>query len=70
MQELHVNWAHQKVLREISSIQFQIFVGHLTCEVNDELLFNAFFPYGCTDACVIWDYSRGQTKGYGFATFG
>ncbi|CAK0783496.1 hypothetical protein CVIRNUC_006695 [Coccomyxa viridis] len=68
-QELRVNWAFQKDQREDSSSQFQIFVGDLASDVNDKMLLDAFFPFGCTDARVMWDHNTGRTKGYGFVAF-
>jgi len=49
--------------------QFQIFVGDLASDVNDKMLLDAFFPFGCTDARVMWDHNTGRTKGYGFVAF-
>ena len=69
MQELRVNWAFQKDQREDSSSQFQIFVGDLASDVNDKMLLDAFVPFGCTDARVMWDHNTGRTKGYGFVAF-
>ena len=60
-------WAYQKDQRGHSSLQFQIFVGDLASNVNDKMLLDAFFPYGCTDVRVIWN--PGLSKEFGFVAF-
>ncbi|KAK9813604.1 hypothetical protein WJX73_010245 [Symbiochloris irregularis] len=69
-QEVRVNWAFQKDQREDTATHSHVFVGDLSSEVTDRLLFEAFQPTGgCSDARVMWDHSTGRSKGYGFVSF-
>jgi nucleolysin TIA-1/TIAR len=72
--EMKINWAYQS--STINSTQnpdemvFNIFVGDLSPEVDDEALFTAFnrFP-SLKQAHVMWDMQTSRSRGYGFVTF-
>lgn len=71
-QEIRVNWAYQSnnTAKEDTSNHFHIFVGDLSNEVNDEVLLQAFIPYGAvSEARVMWDMKTGRSRGYGFVAF-
>jgi nucleolysin TIA-1/TIAR len=60
-QEVRVNWAFQKEQHEDTSAHFHIFVGDISNEVNDRMLFDAFSAVsGCSDARVMWDHATGR----------
>jgi len=71
--EIKVNWAVHA--RKDDSTRagvdhHNIFVGDLSSDVTNELLKNAFDPFGTvTDARVMWDHSTGRSRGYGFVAF-
>ncbi|GAX72653.1 hypothetical protein CEUSTIGMA_g109.t1 [Chlamydomonas eustigma] len=69
-QDLRVNWALPNNHKEDTSHHFHIFVGDLSCDVTDAILFHTFSGVGqCSDARVMWDNSTGRSKGYGFVSF-
>ncbi|KAI5284483.1 hypothetical protein KEM52_002898 [Ascosphaera acerosa] len=71
-QEIRVNWAYQSntANKEDTSAHFHIFVGDLSNDVNDEVLLQAFAPFGsCSEARVMWDMKTGRSRGYGFVAF-
>jgi len=69
-QEIRVNWAFQSNHRDDNSGQSHIFVGDLSNEVTDQVLYSTFAAIGeCTDARVMWDHNTGRSKGYGFVSF-
>jgi len=71
-QEIRVNWAYQSNnnAKEDTSNHFHIFVGDLSNEVNDEVLLQAFIPFGTvSEARVMWDMKTGRSRGYGFVAF-
>lgn len=53
-----------------NSDTFNLFIGDLSLEVNDELLNSAFnkFP-SLVQANVMWDMKSGRSRGYGFVCF-
>ena len=56
--------------KEDTSNHFHIFVGDLSNEVNDEVLFQAFSAFGTiSEARVMWDMKTGRSRGYGFVAF-
>lgn len=70
--EIRVNWAYQSntTSKEDTSSHFHIFVGDLSNEVNDEVLFQAFSAFGTiSEARVMWDMKTGRSRGYGFVAF-
>ncbi|KAL2159596.1 hypothetical protein VTH06DRAFT_2165 [Thermothelomyces fergusii] len=70
--EIRVNWAYQSnnSNKEDTSNHFHIFVGDLSNEVNDEVLFQAFSAFGSiSEARVMWDMKTGRSRGYGFVAF-
>ncbi|KAG2259593.1 hypothetical protein Bca52824_078887 [Brassica carinata] len=67
-QPIKVNWAYASGQREDTSAQFNIFVGDLSPEVTDALLFNCFSVYP-KDARVMWDQKTGRSRGFGFVSF-
>lgn len=69
LQGTHAHWACQPGRRKKSSSRYHVFVGGLASDVDDNTLFNAFIPYRCTKACIVWDRSARRTKGYGFVEF-
>ncbi|KAF2859997.1 hypothetical protein K470DRAFT_258346 [Piedraia hortae CBS 480.64] len=71
-QEIRVNWAYQATnkAKEDTSNHFHIFVGDLSNEVSDEVLLQAFLPYGTvSEARVMWDMKTGRSRGYAFVSF-
>lgn len=68
--ELKINRAYQTQQAIKSPDKFNIFVGDLSGEINDEQLFKAFAHYGSlAEARVMWDMSTGRSRGYGFVSF-
>lgn len=72
--EIKINWAYQS--STINSTQnpneliYNIFVGDLSPEVDDETLFNAFEKFqSLKQAHVMWDMQTSRSRGYGFVTF-
>ncbi|KAL2457354.1 Oligouridylate-binding protein 1B [Forsythia ovata] len=69
-QPIKVNWAYTSGQREDTSSHFNIFVGDLSPEVTDAMLFACFSVYSsCSDARVMWDQKTGRSRGYGFVSF-
>ncbi|KAI7904468.1 uncharacterized protein BX663DRAFT_550847 [Cokeromyces recurvatus] len=67
--EIKVNWAQQNQKEETPS-QFQIFVGDLSPEINDEALSQAFGVFGSlVNAHVMKDTMSGNSRGFGFVTY-
>lgn len=72
--EIKINWAFQSssVSTNANSEEptFNIFVGDLSPEVDDETLSSAFskFP-SLRQAHVMWDMQTSRSRGYGFVTF-
>lgn len=67
-----MNWAYQSSNnnKEDTSGHFHIFVGDLSNEVNDEVLFQAFSTFGTiSEARVMWDMKTGRSRGYGFVAY-
>mmetsp|Transcript_19905 Transcript_19905/g.33929 ORF Transcript_19905/g.33929 Transcript_19905/m.33929 type:complete len:291 (+) Transcript_19905:58-930(+) len=68
--EVKVNWAAHSNKDETTTGHFNIFVGDLSSEINDDTLRKAFEPFGSiTDARVMWDQSTNRSRGYGFVAF-
>ncbi|XP_071733526.1 oligouridylate-binding protein 1C-like isoform X2 [Rutidosis leptorrhynchoides] len=69
-QPIKVNWAYASGQREDTSGHCNIFVGDLSSEVTDALLFACFSSFGsCSDARVMWDQKTGRSRGFGFVSF-
>jgi RNA recognition motif-containing protein len=75
-QEVRMNWAFRKpegggdIVEEEDLPSIHIFVGDLSSDVTDAMLFSAFQHCpGCSDARVMWDHTTGRSRGYGFVTF-
>ncbi|KAF3570150.1 hypothetical protein F2Q69_00063181, partial [Brassica cretica] len=69
-QPIKVNWAYASGQREDTSAHFNIFVGDLSPEVTDAMLFSCFSVYpSCSDARVMWDQKTGRSRGFGFVSF-
>ncbi|XP_022955788.1 oligouridylate-binding protein 1B-like isoform X2 [Cucurbita moschata] len=69
-QPIKVNWAYASSQREDTSGHFNIFVGDLSAEVTDAMLFACFSAYSsCSDARVMWDQKTGRSRGFGFVSF-
>lgn len=77
--ELKINWAFQSsnVISNTdqnggySDPMFNIFVGDLLPEVDDEALNKAFQKFGSLKlARVMWDMQTSRSRGYGFVNFG
>lgn len=73
--EIKVNWAYQSATIASNSTPedptYNIFVGDLSSEVNDEglkIAFNKFDSF--KEAHVMWDMQTSRSRGYGFVTFG
>lgn len=73
--DIKVNWAYQSAAIAGGSTpeepSYNIFVGDLSSEVNDEALKKAFTKFGSLkQAHVMWDMQTSRSRGYGFVTFG
>lgn len=73
--EIKLNWAYQSLTINSSNLPdepaFNIFVGDLLPEVDDELLNKAFSRFASLkQAHVMWDMQTLRSRGYGFVTFG
>ncbi|KAJ3227508.1 hypothetical protein HK099_001659, partial [Clydaea vesicula] len=71
--DIRVNWAfagaHANSTVDTSS-HFHLFVGDLSAEVNDQILWTAFQKFGSlSEARVMWDANSGKSRGYGFVAF-
>ncbi|KAK6204753.1 uncharacterized protein RJT21DRAFT_4170 [Scheffersomyces amazonensis] len=74
--EIKINWAYQSSnvvnnnLTENDEPVFNIFVGDLSPEVDDESLKIAFSKFNSLkQAHVMWDMQTSRSRGYGFVTF-
>lgn len=72
---LKINYAYQSATFNTSQSSeeplFNIFVGDLSPEVDDESLHNFFSIYlSLKQAHVMWDMQTSRSRGYGFVTFG
>ncbi|KAI8881228.1 hypothetical protein K501DRAFT_223373 [Backusella circina FSU 941] len=73
--EIKVNWAQQNqqvasAPKEETPNQHQIFVGDIAPEVTDEILAEAFSPFGTiVNAHVMKDTMSGNSRGFGFVAF-
>ncbi|KAK4773981.1 hypothetical protein SAY87_029000 [Trapa incisa] len=69
-QPIKVNWAYASAQREDTSSHFNVFVGDLSAEVTDAMLYACFSVYpSCSDARVMWDQKTGRSRGFGFVSF-
>ncbi|XP_074268241.1 oligouridylate-binding protein 1B-like [Silene latifolia] len=69
-QPIKVNWAYTSGQREDTSNHFNVFVGDLSPEVTDAMLFACFSVYpSCSDARVMWDQKTARSRGFGFVSF-
>lgn len=73
--EIKINWAFQSSTINSASNpdepSYNIFVGDLSPEVDDETLFKAFGKFqSLLQAHVMWDMQTSRSRGYGFVTFG
>ena len=68
--KVKINWAFQSQQSSATDASFNLFVGDLSVDVNDETLRAAFneFP-GFVQGHVMWDMQTGRSRGYGFASF-
>ncbi|CDK24993.1 unnamed protein product [Kuraishia capsulata CBS 1993] len=67
---IKINWAFQSQQTRSTESSYNLFVGDLSSEINDEILTKAFssFP-SLTQAHVMWDMQTGRSRGYGFVSF-
>ncbi|CDR46291.1 CYFA0S22e02190g1_1 [Cyberlindnera fabianii] len=67
---LTINWAYQSQQAKSNPDAFNVFVGDLSAEINDEKLKETFakFP-SLLQAHVMWDMQSGRSRGYGFVSF-
>ncbi|TPX36721.1 hypothetical protein SmJEL517_g01269 [Synchytrium microbalum] len=69
---IRVNWAMSGSKGPVEDISkhFQLFIGDLSQEVNDEILRRAFAPFGSlSEARVMWDLTSGKSRGFGFVSY-
>lgn len=68
--EIKINWAYQSQQAKSNPEHFNIFVGDLSTEIDDDQLRKAFarFP-SLVQAHVMWDMQSGRSRGYGFISF-
>ncbi|EGW31674.1 uncharacterized protein SPAPADRAFT_62285 [Spathaspora passalidarum NRRL Y-27907] len=72
--EIKINWAFQSATITTANTpedpSFNIFVGDLSPEINDEKLKQAFSKFkSLKQAHVMWDMQTSRSRGYGFVTF-
>lgn len=72
---IKLNWAYQlstiNTAQNPNSPSFNIFVGDLSPEVDDETLYKTFSNFASLlQAHVMWDMQTSRSRGYGFVTFG
>jgi nucleolysin TIA-1/TIAR len=68
--QLKINRAYQTQQAIKSPDKFNVFVGDLSGEINDQQLFKEFSHFGSlAEARVMWDMSTGRSRGYGFVSF-
>ncbi|GMM32034.1 Pub1 protein [Martiniozyma asiatica (nom. inval.)] len=66
---LKITWAFQTQQAKGTN-NFNLFVGDLSLEVNDDLLSKAFAEFtSVIQANVMWDMKTGRSRGYGFVSF-
>ena len=68
--KIKINRAFQSQQSTSDENTFNLFVGDLNVDINDEALSNAFkdFP-SYIQAHVMWDMQTGRSRGYGFVSF-
>lgn len=70
---IKINWAyHSSNANSVQSTQpvFNVFVGDLASDINDETLNRAFSTFSSLkEAHVMWDMQTSRSRGYGFVTF-
>ena len=68
--KVKINWAFQSQQASNDDSAFNLFVGDLSVDVDDETLRAAFntFP-SFIQGHVMWDMQTGRSRGYGFASF-
>jgi nucleolysin TIA-1/TIAR len=68
--EIKLNWAFVNTNREETAGCYNVFVGDVSQEVNDQVLGNAFGSIGpISEARVMWDPNSGKSRGFGFVAF-
>ncbi|KAH3678903.1 hypothetical protein WICPIJ_008791 [Wickerhamomyces pijperi] len=68
--EITINWAYQSQQSSKDQDLFNVFVGDLATDVNDEFLKKAFERFASlVQAHVMWDMQTGRSRGYGFVSF-
>lgn len=66
-----INWAFQSQQASPDEATFNLFVGDLNVDVDDETLRNAFKEFPTyLQGHVMWDMQTGGSRGYGFVSFG
>lgn len=66
-----INWAFQSQQASPDDETFNLFVGDLNVDVDDETLRNAFKEFPTyLQGHVMWDMQTGGSRGYGFVSFG
>lgn len=68
---LKVTWAYQTQQSQSENMStFNLFIGDLSLEINDESLKHFFAKYpSLHQANVMWDMKTGRSRGYGFVNF-
>lgn len=65
-----IKWAYQSQQAQKTPDSFNVFVGDLASEVDDELLRKSFSKFkSLVQAHVMWDMQSGRSRGYGFVSF-
>lgn len=66
-----INWAFQSQQASPDEATFNLFVGDLNVDVDDETLRNTFKEFPTyLQGHVMWDMQTGGSRGYGFVSFG
>ncbi|SMN18775.1 similar to Saccharomyces cerevisiae YNL016W PUB1 Poly (A)+ RNA-binding protein, abundant mRNP-component protein that binds mRNA and is required for stability of many mRNAs [Maudiozyma saulgeensis] len=68
--KVKINWAFQSQQNTSDENNFNLFIGDLSVDVDDETLRASFkeFP-SFVQGHVMWDMQTGRSRGYGFASF-
>ena len=68
--KVKINWAFQSQQSSSDENNFNLFIGDLSVDVDDETLRAAFKEYpSFIQGHVMWDMQTGRSRGYGFASF-
>ena len=68
--KVKINWAFQSQQSSSDENNFNLFIGDLSVDVDDETLRAVFKEFNSfIQGHVMWDMQTGRSRGYGFASF-